>query len=199
MGEKLKPTLWRTARALANTDRLNLMRLVSISKGAKNVSELASESGLPIPTVSVYLRALNSRGLISVVRSGPYVYYGTASDRSLPVAVELQKSFRRLFGLKNLPSDWTDRLLPVLNVYSNPRREGMIRILSESPGISYSEFQKRSGICDTSFLRHLGILVGAGVVRRGKDGSYSLAKARNSLEAVFLRACDQRSGTTAFL
>ena len=72
---------------LANGDRLNLMRLVSTAKGAKGVSELAAEAGLPIPTASVYLRALNARGLISVVRAGPHVYYGTGSDRSLPTAV----------------------------------------------------------------------------------------------------------------
>ena len=69
MEATLKPTLWRTARALANGDRLNLMRLVSTAKGAKGVSELAAEAGLPIPTASVYLRALNARGLISVVRA----------------------------------------------------------------------------------------------------------------------------------
>ena len=46
MGTELKPTLWRTARALANPDRLNLMRLVANAKGAKGVVDLANEANL---------------------------------------------------------------------------------------------------------------------------------------------------------
>ena len=186
MKNELKPTLWRTARALANADRLNLMRLVANAKGAKGVSELALEANLPIPIASIYLRALNARGLISVIRSGSFVYYGTGSDRSLPVAVAIQGAFRRLFAKKKLPSDWQDILLPSLNAYSNQRRELMVRILSEHSGISFLEFHKRSGLCETSFLRHLRILVNAGIVSLDSNGLYSLAKPRNSLEAIFL-------------
>jgi len=188
MGTELKPTLWRTARALANRDRLNLLRLVAISKGEKGVAELAAEAGLPVPTASLYLRALNARGLISVVRSGPYVYYGTGSDRSLPVAISIQKAFRKLFALKELPADWTDRLLPLLRAYSNPRREAIVRIIAMRQPLRYVELHMRSGICETSFLRHLGVLTAAGIVTLAPNGSYSLAKPRNSLAAVFLDA-----------
>ena len=188
MGTELKPTLWRTARALANRDRLNLLRLVAISKGEKGVAELAAEAGLPVPTASRYLRALNARGLISVVRSGPYVYYGTGSDRSLPVAISIQKAFRKLFALKELPADWTDRLLPLLRAYSNPRREAIVRIIAMRQPLRYVELHMRSGICETSFLRHLGVLTAAGIVTLAPNGSYSLAKPRNSLAAVFLDA-----------
>ena len=188
MGTELKPTLWRTARALANRDRLNLLRLVAISKGEKGVAELAAEAGLPVPTASLYLRALNARGLISVVRSGPYVYYGTGSDRSLPVAISIQKAFRKLFALKELPADWTDRLLPLLRAYSNPRREAIVRIIAMRQPLRYVELHMRSGICETSFLRHLGVLTAAGIVTLDPNGSYSLAKPRNSLAAAFLDA-----------
>ena len=186
MKNELTPTLWRTARSLANADRLNLMRLVSNAKGAKGVCEIAEEAGLPVPTASIYLRALNARGLISVIRSGSFVYYGTGSDRSLPVAVAIQGAFRRLFAKKELPDDWQDILMPILNAYSNLRRESMVRILSEHNRISYLEFHKRSGLCETSFLRHLRILANAGIVSLDSNGLYSLAKPRNSLEAIFL-------------
>ena len=191
MEATLKPTLWRTARALANGDRLNLMRLVSTAKGAKGVSELAAEAGLPIPTASVYLRVLNARGLISVVRAGPHVYYGTGSDRSLPTAVQIQKSFARLFALSQLPKDWKDRLIPILRAYSNPRREALVRILRTIQPIGYSGLYQASGLCETSFLRHLGILTAAGIVVRNKNGFYTLAKPSNSLSATFLSACRQ--------
>ena len=186
MKNELTPTLWRTARSLANADRLNLMRLVSNAKGAKGVCEIAEEAGLPVPTASIYLRALNARGLISVIRSGSFVYYGTGSDRSLPIAVAIQGAFRRLFAKKELPDDWQDILMPILNAYSNLRRESMVRILSEHNRISYLEFHKRSGLCETSFLRHLRILANAGIVSLDSNGLYSLAKPRNSLEAIFL-------------
>ena len=173
---------------MANRDRLNLLRLVAISKGEKGVAELAAEAGLPVPTASLYLRALNARGLISVVRSGPYVYYGTGSDRSLPVAISIQKAFRKLFALKELPADWTDRLLPLLRAYSNPRREAIVRIIAMRQPLRYVELHMRSGICETSFLRHLGVLTAAGIVTLDPNGSYSLAKPRNSLAAAFLDA-----------
>ena len=188
MGTELKPTLWRTARALANRDRLNLLRLVAVSKGEKGVAELAAEAGLPVPTASLYLRALNARGLISVVRAGPYVYYGTGSDRSLPVAISIQKAFRKLFALKELPANWADRLLPLLRAYSNPRREAIVRIIAMRQPLRYVELHMRSGICETSFLRHLGVLTAAGIVTLAPNGSYSLAKPRNSLAAAFLDA-----------
>ena len=186
MKNELKPTLWRTARALANPCRLNLMRLVANAKGAKGVCELATEANLSLSVTSTYLRALNARGLISVIRSGSFVYYGTGSDRSLPIAIAIQGAFRRLFAKKKLPADWQDVLLPVLNAYSNQRRESMVRILSEHSGISFLEFHKRSGLCETSFLRHLRILVNAGIVSLDSNGLYSLAKPRNTLEAIFL-------------
>ena len=188
MGTELRPTLWRTARALANPDRLNLMRLVANAKGAKGVVDLANEANIPIPTASLYLRALNARGLISVVRSGPFVYYGTGSDRSLPVAITIQSSFRNLFALKKLPRDWTARLLPLLKAYSNPRRELIVQIIGARQPIRYVELHQRAGICETSFLRHLGILLTAGIIIRNPDGSYSLAKPANSLAAAFLSA-----------
>ncbi len=188
MERQLKPTLWRTARALANSDRLNLMYLVSTAKGKKGVVELAAEANLPVPTASLYLRALNARGLISVVRSGSYVYYGTGSDRSLPVAMSIQESFRKLFAHKKLPAGWTDKLLPILRAYSNPRRESIVRLLQTRQPMRYVEFLRQSGLCETSFLRHLDILTSAGIIALDDKSSYVLAKPVNSLAAVFLGA-----------
>jgi len=188
MQGNLKPTLWRTARALANPDRLRLMRLVASAGNCKGVVELAGESGLPVPIASNYLRSLNARGLISVKRMGPFVYYGTASDRSLPVAVSIQQAFRRLFARKTLPKDWTDRLLPLLKAYSNVRREEIIRTVAMFQPIRYAELRRRLGICETSFLRHLAILSKAGIIVRDIHDNYLAAKPANSLSAALLAA-----------
>lgn len=189
MGSELRPTLWRTARALDNADRLNLMRLVVEAKGKKGVVELAAEANLPVPTASVYLRALNARGLISVVRSGPYVYYGTSPDRSLPVAVRIQKYFVGMSMTTWRSGDWASTLLPMLRAYANPRREAMVRVLGEGKSLRYAEYKKLSGLCETSFLRHLEILVTGGVVMRDSLGTYLLTQPpAGSLSAVFLDA-----------
>ena len=186
MNENLKPTLWRTARALSNTGRLKLMRLVANAKGVKGVVELADEVGLSVAVTSIYLRQLNARGLLSVVRSGCYVYYGTGSDRSLPVAIGIQKAFQSLFSRKKLPSDWTERLMPVLHAYSHFRREIIIRVLLKHDHINYAELLRRSGFCEPTFLRHLNILLKAVVVSKDKKGCYFIAKPKNSLESVLL-------------
>jgi len=188
MGSELKPTLWRTARALANADRLRLMRLVADAKGGKCVVELAAESGLPVPTASIYLRALNARGLISVKRSGSFVFYGTAADRSLPVAMAMQRAFRNIFARKALPPDWEGRLLPLARAYANPRREEVVRTLCEHQPVGFAELRRRVGICEMSLFRHLKALVGAGVAARTASGDYVLKKPANSLSAAFLAA-----------
>ncbi len=189
MKEELKPTLWRTARVLSNPDRLNLMRLVANANGEKGVVELAAEAGLPVPTASTYLRALNARGLISVVRSSSFVYYGTKSDRSLPVAVAIQEAFRRLFARKRLPSNWTTRLLPLTKAYAHPRREQIIRTVFQHQPIRYCELHRRVGFCETSLRRHLNILLKAGVlVHDVRSSAYVLTDPANSLAAAFLAA-----------
>src|SRR5574344_206869 len=190
MRVNLKPTLWRTARTLANADRLNLMRLVAKSDGEKGVVVLAGEANLPVPTASLYLRALNARGLISVKRSGRFVYYGIRPDRSLPASVRIQDAFRRLFARTALPEDWTERLIPVLRAYANPCREGIVRVLLQNGPLSYAELYRRSGLFEMTFLRHLHVLVSAEVVRRNEKDEYVLSRPRNSLSAAFLSSFD---------
>lgn len=193
MKNELKPTLWRTARVLANVDRLNLMRLVVNANGKSGVCELALEADLPVPIASIYLRALNARGLISVVRHGSHVYYGTNSDRSLPIAVALQKAFRGIFLKKEMPPNWENSFLPIFKAYSNQRREKMISILSENNRMSYKEFQNLVRLGDCSFSRHLKILINAGLVKYDSKGLYSLAKPKNSVEMILLAASNARA------
>ena len=119
MKEKLRPTVWRTARALDNENRLRFLRAVFISKEAKGVTRLAEDIGVSVSTASQYLRALNARGLVDVKRESSYVYYGSGKNRSLPEAQLLQDAFRRLFERKDLPSDWPARISPVLKAYAS--------------------------------------------------------------------------------
>jgi len=162
------------------------MRLVANAKGEKGVSELAAEANLSMPAASIYLRALNARGLISVRRAGSFVYYGTASDRSLPVSVAIQRSFRNLFARKSLPKDWTNRLMPLLKAYSHPRRVLIVETVKIREPVHYFELQQRTGIGDSALARHLSLLASARVICNDDNGRYRLARPANSLAAAFL-------------
>lgn len=194
MKKPLNPTLWRTARALSNPSRLKLMRLVANAAGRKGVTELAAEAGLSPSGASIYLRALNARGLIDVVRSGAFVYYGTGSDRSLPAAMAIQSAFRELFAKRHLADNWTADFLAVANAYAHPRREQILQTVCQHQPIRLSELRRHVGFCETALLRHLNILLDAGVLSRSGDSPvYALSQPVNPLAAAFLSALTQSS------
>lgn len=70
----LQPTLWRTCRTLANHNRLRLMGAL-VRKQPQTVTALAEQVGLSLPQASMALRALESRGLLSVRRIRRQVEY----------------------------------------------------------------------------------------------------------------------------
>ena len=182
--EELRPTLWRTARALANKNRLFFFRAVWLSKGKKSVSELAKSLALSVSTASVYLRALNARGLISVRRVTSYVYYGNGTDRSLPEAQLLQAAFAKIFSRKNLHDDWPADLIPTLHAYSHLRRITILQCLAEAHR-GFTDLSSVSGIPEMSLARHLRVLSRAHIISCEKN-LYSIVKPRNVLQAAFL-------------
>ena len=184
---ELRPTLWRTARALANIRRIELLRLIYTAVKPLDVTMLSERIQLSIPTTSAYLRALNARGLISVIRSGAFVYYGNASDRSLPTAEALQSSFRHLFK-GDLPQDWARDLVALFRGYAHPRRETIIRLLNELQPVAFCTFQRACGFSPTSLLRHISVLVRAGIVLKGEDRLYSLKTPSNQISAIMFES-----------
>jgi DNA-binding transcriptional ArsR family regulator len=188
MKPELKPTLWRTARALANADRLELLRLVYEAKNERDVTDLAKQMHLAVPTTSTYLRALNARGLISVIRSGLHVFYGTNSDRSLPAAAAIQSAFFEFFKSRKLPCDWADEFVPLFKGYSHPRREEIIRCLKRQPMLTFAGLQRASGIHPVTMTRHLNILVHAGIVTKDDERHYSLTPSANPISKAILES-----------
>ena len=73
--KKLRPTLWRTCRALMNDARLELLRAVVEHNDELNVSELARLVNVSQPAATIALRLLQSRGLIGVRRERLSVFY----------------------------------------------------------------------------------------------------------------------------
>ena len=186
VNNELRPTVWRTARALANANRLRLLREVWKSRGRLSVTELAERLGMAVSTTSQYLRALNARGLISVGRSGSYVYYADGKDRSLPEAQAIQDAFSSLFSQRRLSDGWGKPLLAVLRAYSHFRRIDIIRCLASVGGESFSGISHATSIPKMSLARHMRMLTGACVVDNA-NGVYSLCSPHGTLEAALLR------------
>ena len=180
---ELRPTVWRTVRALLNEGRLRLLRTIWLSNGRKTVSDLAREVGLSVSTTSTYLRALNARGIISVSRSGSYVRYSNGKDRSLPEAQAIQAALGRMFLRTALPEDWAKILIQKLRAYSHPRRIAVIQCIAKKNPIGFVEISKSAGIPQMSLFRHLCVLRSAGLIAECETG-YSLAAVDNDVESV---------------
>ena len=179
----LRPTVWRTARVLKNERRLRLLKEVLTGNGEKSVSELARDVKLAVSTTSIYLRALNARGLISVINDAGYVFYGNRKDRSLPEAQKIQSAFGRFFKNKTLSRDWAKKLSVLMTAYANSRRLNIIKFLSSRQAATISEIAKKIGVPVMSVSRHMRLFCKAGLAFETDDG-YSLRKPVNRIDAV---------------
>ena len=183
---ELRPTVWRTARALANKNRLLLLREVWMAKGSLSVTDLSRRVGMAVPTASQYLRAMNARGLISVGRNASYVYYADGKDRSLPEAQAIQDALSSLFSRKRLPVDWTQPVLSLLRAYSHFRRIDIIRSLASCGNAGFNDISRNTSIPKMSLARHLKVLLSAQVVARDVGGGYSLCKPQDEVASALL-------------
>ena len=80
-------TLAFLAKALSDENRLRI--LLSISKGRRSVSSIVEELELSQPLVSHHLKELKRSLLVTVERSGPFIYYEIADARIIDILEEL--------------------------------------------------------------------------------------------------------------
>ena len=130
------------------------------------VSQLATAVGLPRPTASLYLRALNARGVLGVSRHDGCVFYDLSPDRSLSVAVTVQAAFRTLFRRGPQPDGWERRLVLGIRAFSHFRRIAMMEALLRSPGLAPEEWRATVRIPPSSFAHHFAVLLRSGLLRR---------------------------------
>ena len=76
------------ARALADENRLRI--LLSLSQGKRSVSRLVEELGISQPLASHHLKELKRALLVTVERSGPFIYYELADRRIVSLLSGLQ-------------------------------------------------------------------------------------------------------------
>lgn len=71
------------AKSLSDENRLRI--LLSVSNGKKSVSSIVDELGLSQPLVSHHLKELKRSLLVTIERSGPFIYYELADPRVIEV------------------------------------------------------------------------------------------------------------------
>ena len=80
-------TLAFVAKALSDENRLRI--LLSVSNGKKSVSSIVEQLELSQPLVSHHLKELKRSLLVTVERSGPFIYYEIADRRIIKILEEL--------------------------------------------------------------------------------------------------------------
>jgi DNA-binding transcriptional ArsR family regulator len=76
------------AKALADENRLRI--ILSLGQGKKSVSRIVEEVGISQPLVSHHLKELKRALLVTVERSGPFIYYELADPRIALILTELK-------------------------------------------------------------------------------------------------------------
>jgi DNA-binding transcriptional ArsR family regulator len=75
------------AKALADENRLRL--IISLAEGKKPVSRLVEELGISQPLASHHLKELKRALLVTVERSGPFIFYELADQRIASILADL--------------------------------------------------------------------------------------------------------------
>lgn len=77
------------ARALADENRLRI--ILSLAAGKKPVSQIVEELGISQPLASHHLKELKRALLVTVERSGPFIYYELADPRVATILIDLNR------------------------------------------------------------------------------------------------------------
>lgn len=178
--QSLSPTLWRTCRVIANDSRLNLLRVL-FEYGENTVTALGKRTGLAEPHVSLHLRLLNSRGLITARHDGKWVYYTAMPNRAVKHAPEIMDALEKTVadtGMKNR------HVLKIATAFTHERRIVIVRHLQ--PGsTSARALSLRTQIPLMTLYRHLDKLVARRIVK-SENHLYALGKPSKLLGETLL-------------
>jgi DNA-binding transcriptional ArsR family regulator len=161
----LRPTLWRTCRALANRDRLRIF-VHLISANESSVTEVAEIFRLDLPIASIYLRALNARGLVAARRSGRFVLYRVAPNREVEGAEALVRALRRAFS----DGQSVEQVFRALTAFTHPRRVALVHALESRGTMPPVQLRRVCRMSVRALRRHLAKLEDRGIITRDKNG-----------------------------
>ena len=187
---QLKPTIWRTVRAAMNPIRLNMLKTILFSNGREFcVSDIARLFQIDQPIATIYLRQLNSRGLLGVARGRIKVFYNGNQDRTLPDSAEFQDTLKKCLA-GELKDDWESELMTVMKAFTHFNRLAVLTRLAEGPATVH-ELMETVGGCVKSIYHHLRILYSAdlldGVTAARRPTSFRLKPPSHPLARTLLK------------
>jgi DNA-binding IclR family transcriptional regulator len=142
------------------------------------VSVVAEQLRLPRPVASLYLRALNSRGLLQAERTGSWVRYRPGPEDGAPHAQLLCAALRHAF--RNEP-DPVEHIYRLATAFTNARRMELYRLLNHGPH-PYAQLHASARMSRYALNRHLTKLQSRGFVQqhnnlwRAQPGAGNLAR-----------------------
>ena len=179
--EKLRPTLWRTCRTLANPIRLNLLRELFSAKEL-SVEALATRAELSEKTAGIYLRAISARGLITARPAGRWVFYRAQANPEVDHAGTLLSIVRICCqtGMKN------KEIIHCTTAFTHPRRIKIVGRLQQT-AMTVEELSLATQISPPALHRHLRKLIEREMVERSNK-QYILKIPDNPLGQALLQA-----------
>lgn len=190
----LRPTLWRTVRAILNPIRLDMLKVVYDFHGTLCVRQVARLFHMKDAIASIYLRQMNARGLLGCRREEIKVYYTDSTDRSLPESIKLQSALKDFFRDRDL-GDWEMDLITVMKGFSHFNRlAALLRLMKGSA--NKDELKDSMGVTVKSLNHHLHLLNSANLLSWRHDGKqcvYSLQKPTHPIGKVLLEILEEQA------
>jgi DNA-binding transcriptional ArsR family regulator len=166
--QPLQPTLWRTARVIANRNRLQIFDLL-LQQPDQTVSGIALRLQMPRSLASENLRALEARGLLKARRSGRWVKYRVAHSTEKSPVSELVTAMKAAFHSENQP---VETIFKLATAFTHPRRIEIFRRIKTGPSRA-RELAAAARIPLRSLGRHLNKLEARRFVAR--HGEFCIA------------------------
>lgn len=177
----LHPTLWRTCRVIANPTRLEVFRCL-VQQPGQTVSAIASRLRLPLPIASLYLRAMEARGLLVVQRQGRWVKYSPSPPTARNAVSGLVGALKLVLGHDPTPAATVFKLA---TAFTHPRRIAIFRAL-QGGGCTSKQIRARLGISWRALSRHLEKLAARGFIKE-QEGRYTVVEGLQGLRRELAR------------
>jgi DNA-binding transcriptional ArsR family regulator len=166
---------------IANRTRLEMLRLLLHEPG-QTVSTVASRLERPLSLTSLFLRALESRGLITAKRKGRWVEYHPVSLTDSSPAMGLAAALAATFRGDPHP---TETIFRLATAFTHPRRIEIFRTL-RAGSLTVNDLRVRTRIPGWALRRHLNKLETRGFVRQ-KSRRYSAELRQDALGCELAR------------
>jgi len=171
---KLRPTLWRTCRVIANETRLQLLWHI-FAEGELYVNQLVQRTGATRPNASNQLRALSARGLITSRREKKNVIYRAEANNGVDFATGLLEALRQCHE-RSVPFK---TIIRQATAFTHERRIEIVWALNGKK-LSFGGLRNTTGMSPAALSRHLEKLETRGFIKR-TDGLYRIVLPGNPL------------------